>query len=44
MISGYWIQGMLFGVEWDWEEKWISVNLGIAKFIYDYSEKVVINE
>ena len=38
MISGYWISGLMFGFEWDLDEKWWSLNLGIVRFIYDWDE------
>lgn len=37
-IQFYWIQGMMFGFEWDWEFKWFSLNFGIFKVIVDYDD------
>lgn len=35
-IDTYPIQGMLFGLEWDWEMRWLSLNLAIVKIIINY--------
>lgn len=34
-IRIYPIDGLLFGLEWDWIHKYCTVNLGIFRFIVD---------
>ncbi len=36
MYNMYPIQGMLFGFEWDWDDKWVSLNLFIVKVVILY--------
>lgn len=33
----YPIQGMLFGIEWDWDNEWFSINLLIIKIVVNYN-------
>lgn len=35
-INIYPIQGMLLGLEWDWDNKWLSLNFFIVKIIVNY--------
>ncbi len=35
-VSSYQIQGMLFGLEWEYQTKWFSLNFGIFKVIVNY--------
>lgn len=30
------IRGVMFGLEWDYEEGYVMVDLGIVRVIYDY--------
>ena len=34
------IQGMLLGLEWDWENEWFSLNFFIIKVVVDYNHKM----
>ncbi len=36
MYNIYPIQGMLLGIELDWENKWFSINLFIIKVVINY--------
>jgi len=33
------IQGVLLGFEWDWENKWFSLNFLIIKVVVDYNKR-----
>jgi hypothetical protein len=40
----YPIQGMLFGLEWDWDRGWFSINLLIIKIVCFYNVRYPIDE
>jgi hypothetical protein len=35
-MNCYWIQGCLLGFEWDWDLKWITINLFCLKLVLHY--------
>jgi len=39
MIYIHPIQGVLLGFEWDWENKWFSLNFLIVKIVVDYNKR-----
>ncbi len=39
MIRFSMIQGMLLGIELDWENRWFSLNLLIIKIVINYNNK-----
>jgi hypothetical protein len=39
MIRFHMIQGMLLGIEWDYQNRWFSLNFLIIKVVIDYNKR-----